>query len=283
MAFRAVISLKKLGVSTAYTGLGLVSAHKKIQLVDVFTDPDSDNRVLADALTFSEIFVLIRWKLLYETLTLTDSSVIGFTKSAPDPIAVVDAFSKSSALSPIDSVTASDVLKYALNTGLTDPVAINDTHKLYTTRPISDTFTLNDSLYLTFNTAILEGFALPDSFKFSGTTVKTDPVGISDAINVVVNPHHFQTFSDTLTLTDSFKYLDSKPTTDPIGFTDAVSFSTVKSHPELLNLIDALAFTVNVVPPSDSLGMSDSITVNFQSGQSAVFNNTTFNTSALGA
>jgi hypothetical protein len=211
VALRAVISFSKLGISTTYTKLGIVASHEKAQLVDIYVDPDTLNRVTRETITFSDAVVISR--------------VFNFS----------------------------------------DQISVSDIPVLDVTHPVSDTTQLTD--------AVLKGF----DFFF------TDTIGLADSASVLA----IRTLSESsaVSIADSLSASVSKPLSDSFTFGDSIafSFSYDRTPADSFSFTDSTAISSNLVLPGDTVGMADSVTINIGPATSSVFNNTTFNTSALGA
>jgi hypothetical protein len=164
-----------------------------------------------------------------------------------------------------ESIALSDVVVIAKVFTIADALSVFDTPALGVTHPVSDTTQLTDTA--------LKGF----DFFF------TDIIGLADSASVVSQ----QTLSEssTVSIADSLSASVSKPLGDSFTFGDSIafSFSYDRTPADSFSFTDSMSISSNLVLPGDTVGMADSVTINIGPATSSVFNNTTFNTSALGA
>jgi hypothetical protein len=164
-----------------------------------------------------------------------------------------------------ESIALSDVVVIDQERFATDSFALSDITALGVTHPVSETTQLTDT--------VLKGH----DFFF------TDTIGLTDVASLV----SAQTLSESsaVSIADNFSALVSKPLGDSFTFGDSISFSFSydRTYSDSFSFNDSTAISSSLVLPGDTVGMADSVTISHGPATSSVFNNTTFNTSALGA
>jgi hypothetical protein len=260
MAIRATISIQRIQAQTATE---LVQAQTDYQLAvasEIWTDPDSKNRVLFENIPLSDVVFKLLTKDLTDSAAVTDLYASHFSKgtivesvSVADIIAKVvtyrrdfsDAFTLDD-LAQIDKdfygnkgniFAFTDIIGLTHNKNLTDSYTVSDVIAIAMaySRSFTDSTVLSDSEYYTFTKSTSDSLALPDAQLKGLTKPETDSFTFGDA-------------------TDKHPSLSK---TDPFSFTDSSYFSTSKGASDSVSLADSHYRTLTKII-ADAFALDDS-------------------------
>jgi hypothetical protein len=260
MAIRATISIQRIQAQTATE---LVQAQTDYQLAvasEIWTDPDTKNRVLFENIPLSDVVFKLLTKDLTDSAAVTDLYASHFSKgtivesvSVADIIAKVvtyrrdfsDAFTLDD-LAQIDKdfygnkgniFAFTDIIGLTHNKNLTDSYTVSDVIAIAMaySRSFTDSTVLSDSEYYTFTKSTSDSLALPDAQLKGLTKPETDSFTFGDA-------------------TDKHPSLSK---TDPFSFTDSSYFSTSKGASDSVSLADSHYRTLTKII-ADAFALDDS-------------------------
>jgi hypothetical protein len=204
MAIRATISVQSI---QAQTTTELVQAQTEYQLSvasEIWTDPDSKNRILFDEYLLADAHFYVLQKILTETISVPDLYSNAFSTIKADAISIADTF-------------------------------INEVSYR---RTFNDAFTLDDLSQIDKDFYGNKGniFAFTDIVGLTHNKKLTDSYTISDVIANVIS--FKRNFNDSTSLSDA-NILDTvKVSTDSISFTEIQAKATLKDTTDSFNMGD---------------------------------------------
>ena len=188
---RATISIELLQASVSAARTTTSVTYELSHATGIWTDPDSNNRMLKDEFPLSDVRFSLVEKNLSETLTFTDVPALGPQKKVSDVFSVYDekpnhnalnvnllnsqamnaqdtAFLVDRGLDKGDALGFSEITAFNHAKVLSDLATFNDDYGVQLEKTLSDSFTLDDS-------------ALIDKDYFGN---KGNIVGVSDQVTV---------------------------------------------------------------------------------------------------
>ena len=222
MALRASISVELLQASVSSVKANASITYELAHATGIWTDPDSNNRIVGDEYALSDVRFNLVGKNLTDTYTLDDLKRIGYNKPLSDATTIADEFIRTVAYK----------------------------------RSFNDAFTLDDLAAIDKDFYGNKGniFAFTDIVGLTYNKNLTDSYTVSDVIAVVV--HFVRNIEDTSVLTDAIGVDYSKVTADSYSLSDRPALHSSKSESDSYSLSDVQAL-YNTLSKTDSVSTSD--------------------------
>jgi len=245
MALRASISLTKLQASVSAERLTASINYSKSEATEIWTDPDSKNRMVRDEVPLSEVLAIAYNKILDDGYSVTELASLYIIKRPEDSVSTSDAFSR--------------VVEY--------------------NRSFTDAFTLDDAYLINKDFYGNKGniFGVSDIVGLQYEKLQTDSVSTSDQFDRVVE--YNRTFTDQILLHDTMDGIvlnsmglnesllnePSHPNTsieidapkaDTMGISDITGIQYDKSESDSYSLSDVQVL-YNTLSKTDSVSTSD--------------------------
>jgi hypothetical protein len=268
MALRASISLISLQASVSTERLTASTAYNKSEATEIWTDPDSKNRVVRDEMPLSEVHFTLLEKNLADAYNVTDSNTLSFDKASTDAISFTDTFvnviayhRKFNDAFTLDDLAAVDKDFYG-NKG--NIFAFTDIIGLTYAKELTDTYTVGDFIAAAVNKVA------QDSFSFTDTSYATFSKTINDAFTLddaaMIDKDYYGNKGNLLGVADIFaRAVDYKrkfPGSLPLGSNLLNSNSlAASSTPDTRVIVEDFYAAATGKNVSDSLGFSDSNTM----------------------
>jgi len=241
---KSVTSFVDLKGSIAHVDLKGQVTHVNLQLTDLYLNPDTLDRILADSFSIAETLsynidkraddpVYITEYLAFAmSKAFTDS--VGFTenvdilrtlgRSFTDTPTMSDAAVVSFSGAHNETVSVAEILNYAMQKALTDTATMSDSPVLEPNLGITDSVSASDvfARVVTFERSFADTISLDDRTSLSDP-LATDVVGSKTN---VVSIADVLTYDWAKTRTDTFGMVESHAIDfTPGGFTDSFSFA----------------------------------------------------------
>ena len=258
-----------------------VGLNETLALATVFV------RSFSDAVTLADLIDVFNGRILTEAdaATPTDLARVSFGLARTDLAALSDSLDHAIAKSVEDSTAATDTLSHALNyqRGFTDTVSLDDTSnvdKNWDATKQNVAFT-SDAHIWSIAKAETESVLATDAALIAAQKVIADTASTGDS--VAYTTAFQRAFSDVVSL-DDISNVDKNwdATKQNVAFTsDSALLTLGQSHTDSALIDDAYAYAASKVL-TDSVGFSDAISIQLNSGSTPVFNGFTFNSNTFG-
>jgi hypothetical protein len=259
MPIRATVSVKNIQALTSAVKPTTSILFQIASATEIWTDPDSKNKLVYDEFPLSDIKFYVLHKNLTDTANLVEFEKWSFEKNSTEAIALVESFARVVAyrrtfsdaftlddLSQIDkdfygnkgNVTfMTDIIGLAHEKLLTDTYTVSDVFKnvISYIRKFTETVAVTDHATQNFIKNINDAFTLDDASLINKdfTGDKGNIFGFSDLLGNAFEKN----------LTDSITYLDNVSVLQTLNKTDSTVLSD--SHRTTLNKAIADAFTLD--------------------------------------
>lgn len=293
---RATITIEEVEASASHVKAATTFTYEATSATEIWTDPDSNNRIESDTYTLSDVTAILYTKPLDDGYSVIDLISLEITKTpAAETISVSDVFSKVVSYNSqfTDAFTLDDISqvdKY-ITGNKANIVGFSDSETKGFTKGISDSFGFSDDVattttfYRTYTDSIdVDDLgACPEitPVTINSSTLNAAPMGggARGCEDVSVGLVHGP--SDSTGVTDAFSYGATLAVTDGAGVTDTNSWSYVKNITDGFALNDSAALDKTVRGnKSDSIGFGDVASIYISSQK--VLNGAAINTSTLG-
>jgi hypothetical protein len=258
MALRASISLISLQASVSTERLTASTAYNKSEATEIWTDPDSKNRVVRDEMPLSEVHFTLLEKNLADAYNVTDSNTLSFDKASTDAISFTDTFvnviayhRKFNDAFTLDDLAAVDKDFYG-NKG--NIFAFTDIIGLTYAKELTDTYTVGDFIAAAVNKVA------QDSFSFTDTSYATFSKTINDAFTLddaaMIDKDYYGNKGNVAFMLDVIGLSAAKVATDSVTVGDVYNAAINKVVTENLSLIETQVKSYNVTK-ADNFSATD--------------------------
>ena len=241
MALRATISIELLQASVSSARTTTSVTYELSQATGIWTDPDSNNRMVKDEVPLSDVRFNLVEKNLTESIPLVDVSAYDFNALKEDSFTFADTFARVVAYKrhftdafTLDDMAAidkdfygnkgnifafTDIIGLTHNKNLTDDYTVSDVVSVVTTfkRNFTDNVTPGDTSYLDISKISDDDFVFADSQAKASSKATTDIFSFSDIPSVGT----YLPKADDFSLSDMYLTAITKHVTDAFVLDDA--------------------------------------------------------------
>ena len=276
---KSITTFVDLKGSIAHVDLKGQVTHVNLQLTDLYLNPDTLDRILADSISYTDILTYDIDKRADDVAYIIESHAIELSKPFTDSVGITEsilverdlqrAFSDSFGMAEVsvvsfsgsynETVSVAEILTYAMQKTLTDTASMLDSPSLNPNLGKTDSVSTSDvfSRVVAFQRSFNDAISLDDR-----TSVEDDL-----ATDVAANKDNIVSIADVLTYnwakvrTDTFAMVETHAIDfTPAGFTDSFSFSDSQALQSSLVKSETFGFTDSEAVDT-ALGKED--TINF--------------------
>ena len=264
---KAGTSFVKIDAETAYQFAKGQINWQDVTATEIFLDPNTLNQYIRDGevFTFSDLASVEVQKGITDSLAgFTDSQILEVQKGLSDTLS----FSETV-----------DILLIIVR-DFADSFAVSDLAVLTIEKPVADSVSLTDLVTTAFDSGKADTFSLADASAVDVTKPVTDTVSLSDVFSKVVT--YSRIFADSFSVDDQAtvdaisKQTDSTKT-NVFSLTDISTLSFDKEVADSFSFAESQVFPVDK-SLTDSFSFSESVTVTILGGSSSVLNASALNT-----
>jgi hypothetical protein len=289
----------------------------RMEAADIWLNANPKDRAFIEVPELVDQLAYSLSRIQSDVADLSDTTAIALSTGFSDATSLFDAATLALNLGPIDEVAFAETLAFviqavlqdtvttqeqhaiALTRPATDSTAVSEQHQLSVSRPVTDTFGTADTNYWTVSKALLDAASPTDATSLITSKSESDSFAVGDSLQTLLGKGlsdastpsdtiermvQFQrAFTDVVSI-DDFSQVDKQwsGTKQNVAFTsDSAQMILGQTHSDSALIDDAYAYAASKAL-YDSVGFSDAVSIQLNSGSTPVFNGFTFNSSTFG-
>jgi len=257
---KSITSFVDLKGSIAHVDIKGQVTHVNLQLTDLYLNPDTLDRVYTDSLSMLEALAYsISKDIRPEVVFVNEDHVIAFSKTLSDSVGVTESI---------------DILR-TLGREFTDTATMSDTPVVSFSGAHSETVSATEILTYAMDKALSDTATMSDSPALEPSLAKSDSVSMSQVFSKVVT--FVRSFNDTISLDDRTSLADPLATdvetdkTNVMSISDVLTYDWAKARTDTFSMVESHAIDFTPGGFTDSFSFTDSETIDTSLGKSDSF------------